>query len=558
MQGVTGERIEANAFRVLGLPGTASQQAIEQAARRMRIWPDERRIPATVWDLPWVGKLSRSKNAVEQAVARLNEPASRVEERLLWFHAASAMLKDQTVASVEGVVPQLASSANWAEKHDAALAGYRAAMLLDPEMNDSRRWRRVVAAFGDLAKSDDYLEYLLGVESSGDFEKRAEPDEVASAVMELPRNLLSGLAAKGESALADGKLEAVANVAKLLREIDRDSARRLLDRMEDLVERRCDQLETDLQKGIVFADSHRHSNEFVCRQVRDAYVNSVEPVLNALDDFGMTEAHRAQRVRWACAKLLSMLGVGWVVAHHFVTAQETFEAALPMAKGTALERKIKDQIQENAPRVEYQEQRFNVAGAPRRTKTYVVPQGQQAGAGAAQRQRRVPPNPGSGYDVERSPQPRERKPFSTSSGGWGSWWWILVLVSAVVRGMVSLSNHSSNQNNTYTPPRMNYPAPPPTYVQPNNGLNRQQQRYLPPGSSNQTPDPNADPSRKKRTWEDDYSVTGRNSPYARPDQQPKQNRQPGAPGAPPGAPAPNAPRGPAPGGAPAPPPGGRR
>src|SRR4051794_41782772 len=132
MQGVTAERIEANAFRVLGLPGTATQQAIEQAARRMRIWPDERRIPPTVWDLPWVGKLSRSKNAVEQAVARLNEPASRVEERLLWFHAASAMLKDQTVASVGGGGAQMASSGDWGGKHDAALAGYRGGVGVGP------------------------------------------------------------------------------------------------------------------------------------------------------------------------------------------------------------------------------------------------------------------------------------------------------------------------------------------------------------------------------------------------------------------------------------------
>jgi hypothetical protein len=199
VRGVTAERIESNAFRILGLPGTASQQAIEQAARRMRIWPDEKRIPPTAWDLPWVGKLSRSKNALEQAVARLNEPTSRVEERLLWFHAASAMLKDQTPVSIQSIVPQLASSTNWAEKHDAALASYRAAMLLDPEMSDPRRWRSVVKTFGELAKSDDYLDYLLQVESTGDFEKRAEPDEVASAVVELPRSFAQRfIRARGE------------------------------------------------------------------------------------------------------------------------------------------------------------------------------------------------------------------------------------------------------------------------------------------------------------------------------------------------------------------------
>src|SRR4051812_48463605 len=87
MQPLTREKLIRNAYRTLGLSATANQQAIESAARRMRIWPDPARIPPTPWDLSWLGPLSRTRSDIDRAVALLNEPAARLEEKLLWFHA---------------------------------------------------------------------------------------------------------------------------------------------------------------------------------------------------------------------------------------------------------------------------------------------------------------------------------------------------------------------------------------------------------------------------------------------------------------------------------------
>src|SRR6266496_231524 len=94
MQAAAADRITHNAFRVLGLCATASQACIDQSARKMRIWSDPRRIPPTPWDLNWLGPLSRSKNDVEQAVALLSDPVTRVGERLFWFHREAPPLED--------------------------------------------------------------------------------------------------------------------------------------------------------------------------------------------------------------------------------------------------------------------------------------------------------------------------------------------------------------------------------------------------------------------------------------------------------------------------------
>src|SRR2546429_265400 len=116
------ERISGNAFRVLGLPGDASQQAIEASARKMRIWPTPERIPPTAWDLPWVGSLSRSRMELEQAVARLTDPKSRIEERLLWFGAGERRLSGESHEQIERSIAELSAAADAPSRHAGALA----------------------------------------------------------------------------------------------------------------------------------------------------------------------------------------------------------------------------------------------------------------------------------------------------------------------------------------------------------------------------------------------------------------------------------------------------
>src|SRR5579859_7971544 len=80
------DRLAANAYRTLGLPAGVSQEAIDAAARKMRVLGEAQSIPASPNDLNWLGPVSRSRADIEQALARLHDPAARVEERFLWLH----------------------------------------------------------------------------------------------------------------------------------------------------------------------------------------------------------------------------------------------------------------------------------------------------------------------------------------------------------------------------------------------------------------------------------------------------------------------------------------
>src|SRR5690349_13900350 len=88
VEAVTRQRVVRCAYRTLGLSASASQTVIDATARRMRLWPDPARIPMTPWDILKLGPLCRTRADVERAAARLREPASRLGERLVWFHGA--------------------------------------------------------------------------------------------------------------------------------------------------------------------------------------------------------------------------------------------------------------------------------------------------------------------------------------------------------------------------------------------------------------------------------------------------------------------------------------
>jgi hypothetical protein len=110
---LTAQRMAASAYRTLGLPASATQAQIDAAARRLRIWADPKTVPPTPWDTPWLGPVRRSRNDIEQALSALNEPATRVEERLLWFHRPEpALWEAQKPIELDVSAPRTAGGAS--------------------------------------------------------------------------------------------------------------------------------------------------------------------------------------------------------------------------------------------------------------------------------------------------------------------------------------------------------------------------------------------------------------------------------------------------------------
>jgi hypothetical protein len=427
MELLTHQRLAANAYRTLGLGASAGQSTIENAARRMRIWPDPARIPPTPWDLPWLGPLPRTRKDVEQAVARLSDPAARCEERLLWYLADNpppgpprrpASFDAQTD---EGSLPQ---------RHDAALAALHAAWAADPGVSDVERWRGVLTAFETLSAEPQWTAWLLRADAEGDFEKRASAAEIGVAVVSLPGALASALIPKAQEALDRGDTDACAAIVSLLRTsgatdttgtaAQSGAVRGLLDRLEDAVQIDCREMDRKLRDVLRTRDEapaeYYSTNREASRDAAAFYGEKIRPAMKQLAALCADDPDRLMRVHSRCADVLSLLGLGWEWSGEFIEAEWVLLEALEMARGTSAEESIQKSLDRCHPLAE--QQRADKTERPALVET----------------------------------KPSRRPAKTASSGGSSFSWmaWIAAVVAvAIVRGLMSTGSGGSGSGNRY-------------------------------------------------------------------------------------------------------------
>jgi hypothetical protein len=345
MQPLSHEILAANAYRTLGLSASATQAQIDAAARRMRIWPDERRIPPTPWDALWLGAVNRTRGEIERALSTLNEPASRVEHRLFWYHASAPADEAETApnATIRLALPN---------RHDGVLHALHAASVTDPGVTEPARWHRVVEGVRSLASPPEFAAWMSRIEETGDFEKRASTAEIKSAVDSLAGAVLAALVPHAHAALDRDDPEACADIAMILRDAGGGTSpalRLLLDRLEDALDRQCRDLDTELRDKLrtdrKFPDTWYPQNRQACQIAATMYARIVAVSLARFLALAEGDSDRLVRARSRCAQLLALLAMGWEWSGRFGKAEETQLVALGLAIGSAGEAGIRKDLE---------------------------------------------------------------------------------------------------------------------------------------------------------------------------------------------------------------------
>jgi hypothetical protein len=344
MQPLTRDRLAANAYRTLGLSASAGQAAIEAAARRMRIWADPARVPPTPWDLPQLGPLSRSRSDVEHAVARLVDPASRLEDRLLWYHGPAVTAANTPSADVPAMGPRQTPppQSSVADPHDRAVAALHAASMTPAGTCDAGLWRRAVTEFNALSESPGYLDWLAGKEAEGDFEKRASIEEIAAAVRALPAAVLAAVVPHARAALDGDDLPGCSALLDLLRAGARSPEtsaplRGLLDALEDALDAHCRQMDADLRDKLrtnrTAPEPYYPANLGASMDAAVFYLDNIVPALARIQVVAADDPVRLSRAKSRCADVLTLLALGYEWAGWFVQAERTLLQALDLAGG---------------------------------------------------------------------------------------------------------------------------------------------------------------------------------------------------------------------------------
>jgi hypothetical protein len=325
MDPLTLNDLSANAFRILGLTADASQIQIDSAARKLRIWKDADLIPASVNDAQWIGPVPRKANDIENAVARLAEPQSRIQQRFWWFCAAPPE-SDAFAGNDRASIPAY---------HDAALIQLYRSLLSDIRGQNLRTWQIALDRFGRLAKSDDYLQWLLEVESAGDFEKAARLEEIADAQKNIPQRLCSALAAPVRDAMENGDFTSAARAIQLVG-VDGPAAGAttvLLDQMEEDLACRCG----DLTEKIRTAWKTRKIDKMrpVCNQAVSRYESELRPLIGQLVSC-TRDIDRQNRARVLAVELLIYTSRAYEACQNFKSSLRALNAAKELAQDTPI------------------------------------------------------------------------------------------------------------------------------------------------------------------------------------------------------------------------------
>jgi hypothetical protein len=444
MKSLTPERLAASAYRTLGLSASASQAQIDQAARRLRIWPDLNSVPPTPWDLLWLGPVARGKKDIEHALALLNEPATRIEERLIWFHTEDPKpWSAGDVQSLDSALRALSARKDPASLHDYALVRVQLAMLHDTQLVDQDRWGRALQRLRKLSQSDDYLAWLLKVEAEGDFEKRAQIEEVSAAMKALPDGLAGTLATKAQSALEEDDLATAGRVLGVLRAAGNatpgalDYQTPILDRLEDLVNRRCNQLHQDLDKKFQRNGVSRLQGQAFCGGAAKFYNESIDPVLSQVYELVGLESDRTLRARTTAARAMAHMGQCWAMCGRLQVAEQTLDAAAELGRGTPVESMIRGLLEQ-------------VRQSLNRQRASAIPMAKPVGP------------------VPAIPVGLPSKPVYTTTGGSGGWGGRSALIVALIialRGGVAVMNLIGHSRSS-SPATTRYPYSSPTYTTP--------------------------------------------------------------------------------------------
>jgi len=340
MNPLTLTDLTANAFRILGLTAAASQAEIDATARRMRIWPDPAMIPESANDARWLGPILRTRQNIENAVARLTDPLSRLEERFWWF----------CLTPPESDAPPASDSSGVPAFHDAALVQLYRSLLTDAADENPAAWQALIDRFRALAASDDYLQWLFEVESAGDFEKRASLEEIAEAQQRLPLRLSSAVVGSIGDALAGGDFAAASKAVQLVRPDAGSAADALLDRMEDDLAGRCNELVEKIDSA--WKTRLVSALRPACNHAIARFGTTVRPLIDELV-VSTPDVDRQNRAIMHGIKLLVHTSEAYEAIDNFLAAERTLNTALELAAYTPMEPTIVnllDKVKEGAER----------------------------------------------------------------------------------------------------------------------------------------------------------------------------------------------------------------
>lgn len=205
------DNFSKNAFRVMGLTGSANQKDVANNASSLKRANKLKKEREYDWDLKWFGAIARSDFDIQNALSRLSDPQQRLVERLFWFIDPKT-----TVDSVSETVKIWRQDQSWITQHDLAVLTTIRAATVDPNFEKLKLWAFPLKLWISLKSQDDFWLAFQDLDKSGGFEPLVLEEEVDSLRGKYLDQIFTPFLQSIESQILSGNVEKAKRIFSLL------------------------------------------------------------------------------------------------------------------------------------------------------------------------------------------------------------------------------------------------------------------------------------------------------------------------------------------------------
>ncbi len=325
--------VARNAYRVLGLPGSAALNAIYAASRSMLRACKLDVSKTTPWDLPWLGPLNRSESDVQSANGRITNPSSRLRERMFWFFEGQEIVELLSPPSLNNAAIGWASAPRPSARHDAALLNFIAAIVIDPIIREEERWLQVISDWQELIESDEYWSALLNNEINGGFEPPATSVEIIELRREALKLVIDALGTISRESLDRKDIKTcqrairVLRKARLPKELLIHQENSLIGPLKNALESLCSKVISNCRNNVKHKNGYEQANLAVCHEALDRFHKEIESSLKVITKISGHKSELGCQAREDVALCLLSLGIEYTWAdEHRLAVDLLFKA----------------------------------------------------------------------------------------------------------------------------------------------------------------------------------------------------------------------------------------
>ena len=335
-----------NPFRVLRLSANATSADAHKAASTMRRMALLNAATLTESDLPSLGPLARTELSIRASLGRIESPASRIFDRLFWFHRTPSEVIAQSDDDLRAPLRQAAS------RHDDALHALLGLYQTKRIPEDPESWSNAFRAWHTVILSTEYWRLSKTLDEFGSFEPPASEGEYEalrhSAMLRAAEPLLTA----SREALTEQDDESLKAADRILGTLSdtgdwvQTARAELFQPFAEAIDHACKDNREIFGIRVIRTDQSAEANIQPCNDLLQHFRETVQPSLARLQRVAGRDQSEERTARENVARCLSSIAGAFTWSDRFVDSETLFQEALSLADGTIaaveIERSLKD------------------------------------------------------------------------------------------------------------------------------------------------------------------------------------------------------------------------